>query len=66
MKSEDQGRIYWCVSCGGKYHFETEEQVKRHCKREGNLFPVKGIDYKYFSDREEDEGKEACTNHIRS
>lgn len=66
MKPKDHGRTYWCVSCGGRYHFETEQEVKRHCKQvDGKMFALEGIDYQYFSDREEDDGKDACSNEIR-
>lgn len=64
MKAEDHGRVYWCTNCGGKYHFETEEKVIQHCKKEGTFHPVKGIDYNYFSDVEEDEGKKGCAKVV--
>lgn len=61
MAAKDDGRVYFTSLKGSAKQFETEQEVISYLKeKEGMFYPVKGIDYYFFSDVEEDRDKKGC------
>lgn len=61
MTAKDHGRVYFTSLKGSAKQFETEHQCVKYLKeKEGMFYPVKGIDYYFFSDVEEDRDEKGC------